>query len=336
MKKNLIYFMLFAFVLTLSSCGGQKKGVFSPTSSGNPYELIVIINNDMWERPAGRAIYNVLDSDVPGLPQSERSFRIMQASPNIFDGTLKIIRNIIIVDVQKDAYTKGSFKTAYNTYAAPQAILTIQAPDEKVLAEFVEENKQVVIDYFTRAEMNRQIALLEAQHNDYISTKVASMFDCDIWLPGNLKSTKLGEDFLWASSNSGATDLSFAIYSYPYTDKETFTKEYFVAKRDSFMQANIPGAQEGMYVTTDAKTVQTRAITLQDQYTFEARGLWRMKGDFMGGPFVSISRVDEINNRVITAEIFVYSPDKQKKNIVRSLEASLYTLKLPKDRQPNN
>jgi hypothetical protein len=33
-----------------------------------------------------------------------------------------------------------------------------------------------------------------------------------------------------------------------------------------------------------------------------------------------------------SAEIFVYSPDKLKRNLVRMLEASLYTLKLPAEK----
>ena len=54
-----------------------------------------------------------------------------------------------------------------------------------------------------------------------------------------------------------------------------------------------------------------------------------MEGDFMGGPFVSHSRVDEKNHRVVVAEVFVYSPEKMKRNLLRQVEASLYTLKLP-------
>ena len=42
-----------------------------------------------------------------------------------------------------------------NVYAAPQSILTIQAPDEASFEKFVEENRQVIVDFFTRAEMNR-------------------------------------------------------------------------------------------------------------------------------------------------------------------------------------
>lgn len=329
MKKYMFYLSMALVALMFSSCDG-KKSVFTPTSSGRAYEILVVVDHALWERPAGRALYDVLDTDVPGLPQSERSFRIMYTSPRDFDSTLKLIRNIIIVDVQ-NIYTQPKFNYAKDVYAAPQLILTIQAPDEASFEKFVEENKQVIIDFFTRAEMNRQITNLEKKHNDYISTKVNSMFDCDVWLPAELTGSKIGEDFFWAATNTATGDQNFVIYSYPYTDKDTFTKEYFIHKRDSVMKANIPGSKEGMYMTTDSMTVEVRPIDIHGDYTMEARGLWRMKGDFMGGPFVSHTRLDKDNNRIITAEIFVYSPDKLKRNLVRQMEASLYTLKLPNE-----
>ena len=174
----------------------------------------------MWERPAGRALFDVLDSDVPGLPQSERSFRIMYTAPSNYDATLKLIRNIIIVDVNKDLYTQPKFKYARNVYAAPQSILTIQAPDEASFEKFVEENRQVIIDFFTHAEMNRQISVLKDKHSDYIATKVKSQFDCDVWVPGELTSTKEGENFFWAGTNAATGDQNFVIYSYPYPYKD--------------------------------------------------------------------------------------------------------------------
>ena len=67
------------------------------------------------------------------------------------------------------------------------------------------------------------------------------------------------------------------MYSYPYTDKDTFTKEYFVHKRDSVMKANIPGFKEGVYMSTDSLLTDVRPINVQNSYTMEARGLWRMK-----------------------------------------------------------
>ncbi|MDO4163501.1 MAG: DUF4837 family protein [Bacteroides sp.] len=334
MKRHLFYLSMVLVAVLFSACGnGKKKSVFTPTSSGRAYEILVVVNQDMWERPAGRALFNVLDSDVPGLPQSERSFRIMFTDPSNYDSTLKIIRNIIVVDVNKDIYTQPKFKAGRNVYAAPQAILTIQAPDEETFGEFVTTNKQVILDYFIHAEMNRQIAVLENEHNDYVTTKVKSLFDCDVWVPGELTATKEGEDFFWAGTNAATADQNFVIYSYPYTDKNTFTKEYFVHKRDSVMKINIPGAREGMYMMTDSLMTDVHPISVQGEYALEARGLWRVKGDFMGGPFVSHARLDRANQRVIVSEIFVYSPEKLKRNLVRQMEASLYTVKLPNSKQ---
>lgn len=59
-------------------------------------------------------------------------------------------------------------------------------------------------------------------------------------------------------------------------------------------------------------------------------------GDYMGGPHVSHVRLDKANQRIIVSEIFVYSPDKMKRNLVRQMEASLYTLKLPGSKQEGN
>lgn len=333
MKKQLSYLSLFFIALLMTACGGKGKSVFTPTSSGRAYEILVVIDQNVWERPAGRALFDVLDSDVPGLPQSERSFRIMYTSPANYDSTLKLVRNIIIVEINKNLYTQPKFKSTQNVYASPQSILTIQAPDEESFAEFVTKHKQVIIDYFTHAEMNRQIAVLEHKHSDYVATKIQSIFDCDVWVSGELVSTKQGEDFFWAGTNAATGDCNFVMYSYPYTDKDTFTKEYFVHKRDSVMKVNIPGAREGMYMMTDSLMTDVKPITVQGEYALEARGLWRVKGDFMGGPFVSHVRLDRANQRIIVSEIFVYSPDKLKRNLVRQMEASLYTVKLPNSRQ---
>ena len=314
MKKYSFILCIALVAFVVASCG--LKG--NHTSSGRAYELLVVVDHGVWDRAAGRALHDALDADMPGLPQSEPSFRIMYTSPKDYDSTLKLIRNIIIVDIQ-DIYTKASFKYAKDVYANPQMILTIQAPNEEEFEKFVKENRQTIINFFTRAEMNRQITSLEKKHSNFISNKVDSLFGCDIWLPAELTNSKTGEDFFWASTNTGTADRNFVMYSYPYTDKDTFTKEF----------------KEGVYMATDSLLTDVRPINVQNSYTMEARGLWRMKGDFMGGPYVSHTRLDENNQRIITAEIFVYSPDKMKRNLVRQMEASLYTLKLPNEVQQN-
>ena len=85
--------------------------------------------------------------------------------------------------------------------------------------------------------------------------------------------------------------------------------------------------------TADSMFVETRNIAVKGDYAFEARGLWEMKNDAMGGPFVSHVRVDRDNARVIVVEGFVYNPGKLKRDQIRKLNAALYTLKLPSEKE---
>ena len=326
MKRITFNFCLVLLIAVLASCRNGGKSLITPVSSGRPYEILVVAEDDYW-LGGDSALFKVLDTDVPGLPQAERSFRISRIVPAHFDRVMRIFRNVIIVDAQ-DVYTQTKFKYVRDAYASPQMIMTIQTPNQKDFSEYVTKNSQVIIDFFTRAEMNRQINLLRDKHSPMVSAKVGSQFDCDIWMPTDMNSYKVGKDFLWASNN--LNDMNFVMYTFPYRDKDTFTKEFFIHKRDSVMKINLPGAMEGMYMeTADPFLVDVRNIAVKGDYAFEARGLWEMHNDAMGGPFVSHMRVDRANARVIVVEAFVYQPEKLKRDLMRKLNAALYTLKMP-------
>lgn len=314
----------------------KKKTLLMPNASGLPYEMLVVMDEEQWERPLGRAVFNVLDTDVPGLPQSERSFRISRVDPSGFNSNMfRIMRNVIKVDIQ-NIYTQPKLKFSRNVYAYPQMVMTLQAPDEASLAQYVEENAQSIIDFFTKSEMNREIENLREKHNPDVSLMAKEIFGVDVWVPWELNKFKKGKDFFWASTNVGKKDMNIVLYSYPYTDKNTFTLEYFLNKRDSVMKANIPGGPEGSYMTTQHDYVYVQDATVHGKYAQVARGLWRVQGDRMGGPFVSHSRVDELNGRIIVAEAFVYAPESLKRDLMRRMEAALYTLQLPEEKEVNN
>ena len=308
-----------------------------PNATGLPYEMLVVMDDAQWERPLGRAVFNVLDSDVPGLPQSERSFRISRVAPSGFSSSnmFRIMRNVIKVNIQ-DIYTQPKLKFARNVYSYPQMIMTLQAPDEESLAKYVEENAQSIIDFFTKAEMNREIENLREKHNPEVSRLAKEILEVEVWVPWELNKFKKGQDFLWASTNVGKKDMNLVLYSYPYTDKNTFTLDYFLNKRDSVMKVNIPGGPEGSYMTTNHEMVYVEDATVRGKYAQVARGLWRVQGDRMGGPFVSHSRVDEVNGRIIVAEAFIYAPESLKRDLLRRMEAALYTLQLPAEQEVNS
>ena len=373
MKKSIMYIAALVLAISIASCGNKegaakeqaqqetvtndkketkktakkketvkkktaksKKGFMMPNATGLPYEMLVVMDDAQWERPLGRAVFNVLDTDVPGLPQSERSFRITRVNPEGMSSNMfRIMRNIIKVDIQ-NIYTQPKFKFARNVYSYPQMVMTLQAPDEASLAKYVEENAQSIINFFTRAEMNREIANLREEHNPDVSRLAKEILDVDVWVPWEVNKYKKGKDFLWASTNSEKKDMNIVVYSYPYTDTNTFTLDYFLDKRDSVMKANIPGGPEGSYMATQRDYVYVKDGTVHGKYAQIARGLWRVQGDRMGGPFVSHSRVDEANGRVVVAEAFIYAPESLKRDLMRRMEAALYTLQLPEQPEVNS
>jgi hypothetical protein len=54
-----------------------------------------------------------------------------------------------------------------------------------------------------------------------------------------------------------------------------------------------------------------------------------MEGYAMGGPFIMRAMVDSVNSRVVVTDGFVYYPSRDKKrNLIRQLEAIMYSVSL--------
>lgn len=325
MKRFIIFLPL---LVLLCSC---DKANFFPKASGRPYEVLVVMDSIDWQAPHGRALFDVLDTDVPMLPQSERSFRISQTEVKNFNRVLNIFRNIIIVNIDRTQFTRTKMKFARDKYALDQVVLTINSPSKEEFREFCIEHRQDIVDFLTKMEMNRLIKELKKENSKVTKQLAKEIFNCEMNAPKELQSYKKGKDFLWTSNNTPAGLMSIVMYSFPYEGPQIFNKEYLTHKRDSVMKENIPGEKPNMYMTTDTLCTVVKPIVVHGQYAMEMRGLWYMENDCMGGPYVSHHRVDTENNRVIVVEGFVYAPEKMKRGLIRRLEGSLYTLKLPEE-----
>lgn len=63
----------------------------------------------------------------------------------------------------------------------------------------------------------------------------------------------------------------------------------------------------------------------EDHYAVMMRGLWTVVNDFMGGPFVLNVVLDKENDRVVYMMGYVYAPDDKKRNMVRQVEAIVFS-----------
>ena len=160
MKHYLLPLTVLFSLLLLVSC--TKEQIF-PQASGRPYEVLVVLDNKTWEAPAGRALFDILDTDVPCLPQSERSFHITQIEPKDLSANFSIFRNIIQVNIDKSQFSRTGMRFSRNKYAMDQIVLTINSPSEDDFQQFCIKHKQEVLDFLTRTEMNRLIKELETK-----------------------------------------------------------------------------------------------------------------------------------------------------------------------------
>lgn len=343
--KN-VYFAIVTFVLFMSvSCSVDKAdrvkrhhrnhSILVPVSSGNPYEVMIVADDSLWDGYAGKAMRDVLERPLPMLPQEEPMFHVSHITRKNYNRISNIFRNIIILEVDKYS-TEAHIELQHDLFSSPQVIMELKSPTHRELSSFITEQTQYFLKYLTVEELNRGAAVLEDQYNPKFSKAVNEMFGCDICIPADLMKIKKGENFIWATNDGANVIRNICIYSYPYVSEKVFTRKSYIALRDTFMKRNIQGIKPNQYMTTNSEFVQVRNFSKQGCFAQEARGLWRMENDMMGGPFISHSQVDTVNNRVIVAEGFVYAPGKMKRTILRRLEAALYTLKLPTSKTESN
>jgi hypothetical protein len=318
----------FLLLVTLESCNffSSDSASMGTKATGIPYEIVVVADQAIWNDVAGSKVKEELLTPIPGLPQIEPSMRITYVSPADFNGIMTYVRNILVVTVDETKYTKVSLNTEKSKWANGQSVVYLTSPDKGLLVDYMDQHQGQLVGYFTKKEMGRMAKVYQKTYSSWVFNKLKEKFDIAFYAPEDFGSYKDTTDFLWTSNDANTGRMDLVVYSFPYTDANTFTKEYLIAKRDSMLGANIPGSFPDSHMATDTMMVTYTPVTLRGKYCGVLRGLWQMQGDMMGGPFVSYARLDEAHNRIVVAEGFVYSPETDKRNYIRRLEAVLHTL----------
>lgn len=323
------YSLFAVYLIGLLTLVGCNSSLVEKRATGLPYEVLVVMTKEVGNSEVGELVKAQLSSPVEGLPQIEPSMRITSVPVETFDGLLKYVRNILIVDIDPAKYTKVSLNSHKDEWAVNQEVLTLNAPSIEELMTYLTLNDSDIVYHFCKAEIARRVAILKDHYSRLGMEKAQAKFGLQINAPEDMTYFKDTTDFLWVSNNANTGRVDLLIYSFPYTDENTFTKDYLIAKRDSVLKRNLPGAFPNSYMATEMRAeVAYEPITLNNQYCGVMRGLWKMVGDKMGGPFVSHTFLDEKNRRVIVAEGLVYAPETTKRNYIRRIEAALHTVRL--------
>jgi hypothetical protein len=321
----------------LSSCKSDSKPLL-PNIGGKPGDVAVVISKADWDGKIGEEYRKVFSVPYEMLPQYEPVYDLININYDAFNELFQRHRNIIFTEIS-GRYTKARMLVEHDRYAQPQLLIHLQAPDDISFIRLLNASEQMIFSYLERAERDRLLNLYKKTINKDIQDRLRQKHNVSLIIPKGYSIVRDAEDFTWVNQDVGPVILGLVLYQYPYKDTVVFSLNKLIRIRDSFMQKYMPGEVEGSFMTTEKEfaPVYSEYLYQGKKHVAEMRGLWKTeKGVSMGGPFISISMMDEKNSRILTVEGFVYAAGHDKRNYMRQLEAILYSMKLPEGEVNSN
>ena len=326
MKK---LFSICIVAILLASCTGTDKFVLR-NSLGKINKVMVVTNASDWNGDLGTEIRNSFGEIMVGLPQPEPILSVSQITPNGFNSMMKVARNILIIGEGK----KEDFYVKQNIYAQPQTVIYVYGTNDASVLKVFNKHKKEIMAAFISSDILMTQNIFKKKKLDESKFKTLKNLGISFIAPENYKEVDDTGDFLWLRQHlrSGIAKTgsnNILVYSVPLED-ETTISENIVAVRNSIGEKYIPGTDpETMHmITEEAYTPFTSEITLDGKKTYETRGKWEVKNDFMAGPFVNYSVVDKKNNRIVVFEGFTYAPSVNKRAFLFELEAIAKSMKI--------
>ncbi|MFD2529578.1 MULTISPECIES: DUF4837 family protein [Polaribacter] len=326
MKKALI---LFVTALVLVSCKGTDKYVLRD-SLGKVNKVLVVTKASDWNGDLGSEIRNSFGEILVGLPQAEPILSVSQIAPNGFGSMMKVSRNIMIIGEGE----KEEFYIKRNVYAQPQIIVYVYGTDDASISKVFNEHKKEIMDAYIDSDIKMTQKIFEKKKLDESQFETVKNLGITFTAPDNYNKVDDTGDFLWLRQHllSGIAKTgsnNILVYSVPLEDEDKVA-ENIVNVRNQIGEKYIPGTnEETMHmITEEAYTPFTSEMVLDGKKTFETRGKWEVKNDFMAGPFLNYSVIDKKNNRVVVFEGFTYAPSVNKRAFIFELEAIAKSMKI--------
>ena len=320
MKKN-IFLFLFAMI-SLLSCKEDKTNLLPP-SNGKTNNILLIMNDKDWKTELGDTIRKYFATEFPDLPQEEPMFTLHHASPDLFTGSFKKYRTIMIVKEGNE----NKVEIIKDKYAKPQLIIIIEGKNKKELEKLIAEKAPEITDTI----YNFEIEIIQKRHRKSLrdNSDIEKELGISIEIPDFFVLVDHKPKFFWFRRDVKNGEQDILLYEVPLKQNFNEQKTLVTKYRDSIGKNYIPGPVDSTYMkTVEGISPSQNEILINDIKAIETRGLWNMKNDFMGGPYINYSLIDKKHNRVVVGEGFIYAPALDKRDYMVQLEAILKTMKL--------
>jgi hypothetical protein len=322
--KQSVFFLVMVALFLLSGCK-DKGGAYKPNISGSTGEMLIVMDDSVRNGSGGKQLETLMGQPVTALPQVEPLFDVSVIPPRAFSERLKPFRNLVLVNIKPD--NKPAVKFYKDRWGKMQAMARIFAADTWELDSIVKSEEERLTHFFVKAEMDRSRKYYRKYVNKPLTEEFEEKWNATMIIPVSYTENKPGKNFMWMSHETPLISQGLMVYSFDYYGPESISKSYLLNKRDSILQTNVPGSFENSYMATELMVpVSYEHFMHNDHHVVELRGLWKVEGDLMGGPFVCFAHIDEENNRIVVTDGYVYAPEKpEKRNLIWEVQSLLYS-----------
>ena len=295
------YFIVFLFVL--SACSDGIKTL--PSSTGILSEVIFVVEDVLWENQVKDVAFKTFGVPIQGLTQDESSFRVIQVNHSEFKSILKTHKNIVIIaknvptSNQQDKWANNQlvvqleFKHEDNT-------LTKDLNKVKAIFEFREIR-------ILRNSISKSSQKIQEKH-------IKEEFNIETLIPSEYTIIKDTVALFWATYNPEKQEEIKHLFIFSFEPKEINLQQEVLQKTDSIFAKYLLGAKQGQHVKIEDMFSPVYSANIY-------RGLWKLNGGFMGGPF--LIKTYFIDKKVVVTVGLIFAPNDRKRNYIRTLEAIL-------------
>ena len=314
-KKPRIFLLVFMLGM-LSGCGQEDTP--ANASQDNINMLSIAISDQLWNGEVGDSLRKKFAAPVDGLQQEEPSFTIRQFPLKILDAEKATARNIIIIKKEE----KNSFKLAKNQFSNPQNIVYISGNNINEIVAHIESHGDTLVRRFKETEIRKHQELIAASLLD--DQKIVKKFNIRLNIPSDYKYVVDEPNFLWIKKEILGGNTSILVYRVPFKTllKNDDIVGNIIEMRDSFGSQYIKGKKKGTsMITEESYSPYFFNTLLDDKRTYETKGTWELKGDFMSGSFINYAIMDRKKREFIIIEGFCYAPSTAKRDLMHELES---------------
>jgi len=351
-------FVLITFLVTaFLGCTDEarKRLEPNPVAIGTLNQLVIVADQDVWDGPIGDSLRYFYGSAFPILPQPEPLFDLKHFTPedlaleptrqelkaylvlanlgNEMSATTSMVRDDISSTKVQQALGDPNYNVSVgkDKWAVDQIIVYIFAANEEQLALQVKKRFPAVAKVIQK-KYERQIdaTVYLGGPDNIVTNKVSDLVGINLKIPREFRVAVEQENLIWLRNDRDEAINNLIISRLPYSSQDQFALDNIINLRNQFGKELVSSTTDSSYMTTndiDLPVVEQQ-IELAENYAVEARGIWEMVGEFMGGPFLTYLILDEANSELIFIDCFVFAPGKRKRDYMLKMEHIVSSLEL--------